>query len=80
MTQKRKSVVRPAEPSVLVEGQPAAIVGRSTDSVLTPISGEPTVLIAGQPAASLDAVTLDRHGSPTVLIAGHPAKTNATRY
>jgi len=66
------------EPTVLIEGQPAVIAGRSSDDSNTAlVSGEPTVLIADHPAATLDGqvvgVSRSVSGRPTVLIAGHPA-------
>ena len=68
MTKVKKTPVTPAEPTVLMEGQPAVIAVRE---------GEPTVLIAGRPAASWDATSTQEHpplsGKPTVLVAGHPA-------
>jgi len=73
----------PVEPTVLIEGQPAAIAGPSVDgdSPATP-SGEPTVLMAGHPAAILDGPTAGEHrpvsGMPTVLVAGRPAADDCT--
>jgi len=66
------------EPTVLIEGQPTAIVGQSSDGKCSAIpSGEPSVLIAGYPAVSLDGYSASEHcpvsGKPTVLVAGRPA-------
>jgi uncharacterized Zn-binding protein involved in type VI secretion len=71
------SAKNPVEPTVLIEGQPAAIAGGATDDNNTAmISGEPSVLIAGQPAATLHDQATGEHrcvsGKPTVLIAGRP--------
>jgi|GEM_PF-3262758 len=75
MTPIGKPVITPLEPTVLIEGQPAVIAGRSTDdnhSAIIP--GEQTVLIADHPAATLDSqVVGESHsvsGKPTVLVAG----------
>ena len=77
MTPTGKSIITPVEPTVLIEGQPAIIAGRSADTNITALtSGEPTVLIAGHPAATLVQATGESHsisGKPTVLVAGRPA-------
>jgi uncharacterized Zn-binding protein involved in type VI secretion len=85
MTQNRKLTVLPAEPTVLIEGQPAVIAGHSADNAPLMISGEPTILVGGHPVAILDGQmpdcqTSSEHpqvfGKPTVLIAGRPARSS----
>ncbi|MCL2622660.1 MAG: PAAR domain-containing protein [Planctomycetaceae bacterium] len=70
MSHTTKRAVTSAEPTVLTEGQPAAVAGRVADIEQPLTSGEPTVLIAGHPAATSDGQT---SGKPTVIIGGRPA-------
>lgn len=70
-------VIGPGEPTVLIAGVPAAVVGDSVTCVGPPdtiIMGSTTVLIGGKPAARLGdstahggVITL---GAPTVIIGG----------
>ena len=81
MSNTQKSTITPVEPTVLIEGQPAVITGRSADdNHPAVVSGEPTVLIAGHPAAILNgqAVAESRSvsGKPSVLVASRPATEN----
>ncbi len=72
MTRPRKKDITPAEPTVLIEGRPAATSGHSPGDDGAVISGEPTVLAAGRPAATISDQS-NVTGRPTVLIKGHPA-------
>jgi uncharacterized Zn-binding protein involved in type VI secretion len=65
--------ITPAEPTVLIESQPAAISGSSAENDRSVILGEPTVLIGGRPAATLDSQN-SVSGKPTVLIGDQPAR------
>ena len=69
MSQTNTRAFKSVVPTVLIEGQPAAIPGHLADHEQPLPSGEPTVLIAGRPA-----VTMDGQGKPTVLIADRPAR------
>jgi uncharacterized Zn-binding protein involved in type VI secretion len=69
-------ILPPGVPTVLIAGQPAAVVGGMAtcvgppDAIIPP--GSPTVLIGGQPAARMGDMTAHGGsivlGAPTVMI------------
>ena len=70
-------IIGPGEPTVLIAGMPAAVVGDSVTCVGPPdtiIAGSGTVLIGGKPAARLGDSTAHGGtiilGAPTVIIGG----------
>lgn len=70
-------VIGPGDPTVLIAGMPAAVMGDSCTCVGPPDSiaqGSATVMIGGKPAARLGDMTAHGGsivlGAPTVLIGG----------
>ena len=70
-------VIGPGEPTVLIAGIPAAVIGDSCTCVGPPdtiAAGSGTVMIGGKPAARMGDATahggLIVAGAPTVLIGG----------
>lgn len=70
MSQKKNRVTISGEPTVLVEGQPAASQGNVPPDGKIP-SGEPTVLVGGRPAVTLGKTGTS--GRPSILLKGRPA-------
>ena len=70
-------IIGPGEPTVLIAGMPAAVVGDSVTCVGPPdtiIAGSGTVMIGGKPAARMGDATAHGGtivlGAPTVIIGG----------
>ena len=70
-------VIGPGDPTVLIGGLPAAVVGDLCHCVGPPdsiVKGSATVFIGGRPAAYLGSATAHGgtivHGNPTVMIGG----------